>query len=49
MGGGNCSRVSSINNHQQATKIGLLENINKFKRLASARFDRTTVLIAHET
>ena len=29
MGGGNCSRVSSINKHQQATKIGLFKNIEK--------------------
>ncbi len=48
MGGGNCSRISSIKKHQQAAKIGLLKNINKFKRLASVRFDKTVVLIAHE-
>jgi len=41
-------RVSSINKHQQATKIGLLKNINKFKRLAYVRFERISHLIAHE-
>jgi hypothetical protein len=28
-------KFSAINKHQQATTIGLLENINKFTRLAS--------------
>jgi len=31
-------RDSSIKKHQQANSIGLFKNINKYMRLASARF-----------
>ncbi len=36
-------------NTSKPIKIGLRKNINNFTRLAYLRFDKITLLIAHET
>jgi len=38
-----------LRNTSKPPKFGLLRNINKYMRLASARFEWLVLLIAHET